>query len=45
MNPHILYPISSNNKYELLDKKKITKIQVKNTIDDYEKIDEKKIIR
>lgn len=45
MNPNALYVISSNNKYELLNKKKITTIQVKNTIDDYEKIDEKKIIR
>ena len=45
MNPHTLYPIISNNKYELISKKKVNKIQVKNTIDDYENIDEKKIIR
>ena len=45
MNPHELYSISFNNKYELVSKKKLIKIQVKNTIDDYENIDEKKIIR
>ena len=45
MNPYELYSISFNNKYELVSKKKLIKIQVKNTIDDYENIDEKKIIR